>query len=464
MQKRFVCAKFRAMISRTNEELTTGAIVPTIIRFFIPLLLGTFFQQLYNTIDTIVVGRYVGKEALAACGGGTAVYVNLLVGFFTGLSAGSSVIISHFFGAKDKKALRDAVDTSVWIALVMGSIMMTAGFATSSFALSIIATPPDIFEGSLSYLKIYFLGTIPSFMYNMSSGILRATGDSRSPFIILGVGVLINVVLDLFFVCVLGMGVAGAAWATVLCQIISAILIIARMRKDTNFYFRLTKMRFHLHIMQRMMALGLPSGVQSSLYTVSNLLIQSNVNFFGTASVAAWAAYGRIDGFFWMTSASYGQALTVFAGQNLGAGKMERIKRANTSSLIFMSLLALAYTVLFLGLGKEFYSLFTREEDVLHEGLRILRVMAPFLILYIPIEIYSGTVHGAGDAFYPMIITLAGVCLLRVFWLIFALPFHRTLEMVLYCYPITWGATSVAYFFYYHSKVWLKHARIKGNE
>ncbi len=440
-----------------SVDLTRGPILKGIMRFFIPFVLGTFFQQLYNTVDAVVVGNYLGKEALAAVGGGTAVYVNLLVGFFTGLSSGSSIIISHFYGAGRAKDLENAVHTAIWISLFMGAIMTVVGILSAPLALRIIGTPDSIFEASADYLRIYFSGIIPMFIYNMGSGVLRAAGDSKSPFIILVIGAAVNVVLDLLFVSAFRWGVSGAAAATAVCQVVCALMIFIRMRMERTFTFRIRSIRPSPHILHRMIKLGLPSGIQSSLYTLSNLLIQSNINAFGTDVIAAWAAYGRIDGFFWMTSSSFGQALTTFSGQNFGAGTVKRIKQGNREGFILMECTAVVFAVLFNLTGRQLYALFTQDAAVIREGMAILRYMSLFFVLYVPIEVFSGSIHGAGDAFRPMIITMLGVCLLRILWLFFAVPLNRTVIMVISCYPVTWGVTSIAFLFYYRSGKWLLH-------
>ena len=438
-----------------NVDLTRGPILRGILRFFIPIMLGTFFQQIYNTVDAIVVGRFVGKEALAAAGGGTAVYVNLLVGFFTGLASGSAIIISHFYGAGRKKDLDNAVHTAIWISLIMGAVMTVVGILSAPFALKIIGTPDSIFSASDAYLRIYFSGIIPMFIYNMGAGILRATGDSKSPLTILIIGAAINVVLDLVFVYVLSLGVRGAAGATVICQLICSIMILARMRRDKNFLFRVKNIRTTPHIMYKMIRLGLPAGIQSSLYTVSNLLIQSNINSFGTDAAAAWAAYGRLDSVFWMTVSSFGIAITTFAGQNYGARKIDRMKKATIQGLGMAGGAALFYTLIFYLFGQYFFLLFTHDEAVIEQGKSLLHFLPLFFIAYVPIEILSGTIRSTGETFKPMIITMLGVCVLRVAWIFTAVPLHNTLLTVVACYPITWTATAVAFFIYYGRGKWL---------
>lgn len=448
------------MTKLSSQTLTEGSICRGLLKFFIPIMLGTFFQQLYNTADSIIVGQFVGKEALAAVGGGTAIYVNLLVGFFSGLASGSSIVVSQFFGAKKWRELGESVHTAIWISLVFGVVMTGLGILLSPAALLIIQTPDEIFASSLSYLQIYFLGIIPMFIYNMGAGVVRATGDSKSPFIVLAAGVFVNVFLDLLFVAVLKLGVKGAALATDFCQLISALMILVRMKCDRFFSFSFRKISFKKNIFIKMMQIGFPSGLQSSLYTVSNLIIQSNINYFGTNAIAAWAAYGRIDGFFWVTVSSFGQSLTTFSGQNFGAGKIARMRKANNIGLALMTATAVSYTVIFHFAGRAFFRLFTDDADVVNYGMEMLNFLTVFYFTYIPVEVYSGTIHGTGDSFIPMIITLVGVCLIRVVWLFLAVPLHRTIVMVEACYPVTWIATSLAFMVYYYSGKWM---RGKGN-
>lgn len=445
-----------AQPQNSTVSITEGPIWKSILSFFFPILLGTFFQQLYNTVDAVVVGNFIGKEALAAAGGGTAVYINLLVGFFTGLAAGATIIISQFFGASRKRELIASVRTAVWISIILGIAMTAAGLLLSRPALTVIGTPETIFAGSLLYLRIYFIGILPMFVYNMGAGILRAAGDSKSPFIVLVAGCIINILLDMLFVPVLKRGIAGAAWATVISQTFCMLAIIRELYKNSSFDFHLTHIRPEFHLLNKMMRLGIPTGVQASLYTISNLIIQSNVNSFGTDMVASWAAYGRIDAFFWMTISSFGTAITTFAGQNYGAHKISRIKRGTAEGLIFMGAVSLFYAVLFRCTGRYIFRLFTADEAVIDEGMKILRFLTPFFIIYMPIEVLSGTIHGAGDTFRPMIITMLGVCVLRLAWLFIAVPLHRTMTTVLACYPVTWGATSAVFFIYYASSSWLK--------
>ena len=449
---------------KINNSITEGPVWKGLLIFFFPILLGTFFQQLYNTVDAVVVGQFIGKEALAAVSGGSAVYVNLLVGFFTGLSTGATIIISQFYGAQHRRELSRSIHTGMALSVWAGIALSVVGVLITPWAMKVIATPDDILAPSVTYLRIYFLGVLPMFIYNMGSGILRALGDSRSPFIILVAGCLVNIVLDLLFVAVLHYGVAGAAWATVISQAVCMVLIFVKLihqqDPDCRFYFR--RMHFTPHLLRRMVHVGLPNGVQSSLYTISNLIIQSNVNSFGTDMAAAWAAYGRIDSIFWMTVSSFGVAITAYAGQNYGAGKYERIHEATKQGLLIMGGTSVFYTLFFYLTGHWIFLLFTHDTNVISQGMQMLHFLAPFFITYIPVEVLSGSIHGTGETFRPMIITMLGICILRVIWLFTAVPAHDTILMVVACYPVTWISTSLVFFVYYKKGNWIRAHTVSG--
>ena len=440
----------------SNISITEGPVWKGLLTFFFPILLGTFFQQLYNTTDAVIVGQFVGKEALAAVGGGTAVYVNLLVGFFVGLSSGATVIISQFYGAKHDREVNRAVHTAVMLAITAGAVMTAAGSLASPWAMTIIGTPEDIYAQSVLYLRIYFYGMIPMFIYNMGSGVLRAVGDSCTPFYILVAGCGANIILDLLFVAVFHQGVAGASWATVLSQTVSMLLVLAVLiRTDDSYRLTLRQLSITPHLLRDMVRIGFPAGIQSVLYTVSNLIIQANINAFGTNTIAAWAAYGRIDSIFWMTSNSFGVALTTFSGQNYGAKLYDRMKTATRNGMAMAAGAAAGYCVLFWFTGRMFFHLFTTDEQVITTGMKMLHFLAPFFITYIPVEVFSGTIRGTGDSFNPMIITAFGVCVLRILWLLVTVPIWPSLITVIACYPVTWTTTSVLFALYYKHGTWI---------
>ena len=444
--------------AETNiNQITEGVIWKQLLAFFFPILFGTFFQQLYNTTDAIVVGNFVGKQALAAVGGPASTLINLLVGFFTGLSSGATVVISQFYGAKHKDDVRKAVHTSIALSIAGGAVIMVLGIAFAGVALRAMNTPEDIMGMSLTYMRIYFLGVIPSLIYNMGSGILRAVGDSKRPLYFLIASTLTNIVLDLFFVLVLRMGVAGVAIATSLSQVSSAAMVMyALMKTDDMYRLYLREIRFSPSILSAIIRIGLPAGLQSTMYSVSNLIIQASINSFGTDTIAAWTAYSKIDGMFWMVMSAYGVSITTFAGQNFGAGKYDRIHKSVRVCIGMSAFTSVLLSAIVLAGGRFFLGLFTDDPGVADIGMSIIHVIAPTYITYICIEILGGTARGCGDSIIPMLLTCFGVCVLRVIWILGIVPIHRDLATVAFSYPLTWTVTSVMFIVYYLRGNWLK--------
>lgn len=443
-----------------DNPITQGNIVKALLKFFFPILLGSFFQQLYNTVDAIIVGRFVGKEALASVGGSSAVFVNLIVGFFAGITNGGGVIISQFYGAKDTRSLEKSISSSIFMCFLGGLIMSVLGIGFSRPMMVITKCPEAILASSTLYLTIFFCGLIPMFLYNMCSAILRGIGNSKTPLFILIIGCFTNILLDLVFVVFFGMGVAGVAVATVFCQVESALLSIIAIRKETNsFRFRMRELTVNVSMLMKILKIGVPAGLQGCLYTVSNLIIQSNINYFGTDYIAGWAIYGKIDVIFWMTTATFGIALTTFSGQNYGAKLYDRIKKGTWITLG----LNLAATVVIFFAFKTFavliYRLFTNDGQVITRGVEMLNYLVPFYFIYISIEVLSGTVRGAGRSLAPTLITVFGICFLRLLWLFLVVPKNQTLENVLFTYPLTWAVTSVAFWIYFLSNRWIKEAK-----
>lgn len=457
------CAMAR-LRHRSAEEnsITEGVIWKQLLIFFFPILLGTFFQQLYNTADAMIVGKYVGKEALAAVGGTTGVLINLLVGFFVGLSSGATVLISQHFGARRDQAVSDTVHTAAAMALLGGLIITVLGLIFSPDLLRLMGTPEDVMDYSVTYIRIYFAGIIFSLIYNIGTGILRAIGDSRRPLYFLVASCMTNIVLDVVLVLGFDMGVAGAALATVFSQMVSAVLVtLTLMRSQRSYQLRPGKIRLHMNLLSGILRIGFPAGIQSVMYSLSNIIIQTSVNGFGTDTVAAWTAYGKLDGLFWMTVSAFGVAITTFVGQNFGARRFDRMKR---SVWVCLGMAVIATAILsgvLLSCGEFLYRAFADDENVIRLGLQILRLLVPFYGTYLCIEILSGAVRGTGDSLVPTLMTLFGVCLMRVVWLWGIAPRYGTLDMVLICYPITWTLTSVMFLIYYLRGRWLKRSMKK---
>ena len=447
-----------------ENRITQGVIWKQILLFFFPIWFGTFFQQLYNTADAVIVGNFVGKGALAAVGG-TAVILNLLVGFFVGIASGASVIISQRYGFGDAKGVSKTVHTAVAISIVGGAAIMVIGILTTNWSLKLVNVPEDIFAESRLYLQVCYLGMIPSILYNMGTGILRAVGDSRRPLYFLIAASVTNIALDLLFVVFLKMGVLGVALGTVISQIVAAVLTMLSLTHTSACYrFTWKEIGFDGQVLSQIIRIGLPAGLQSVMYSLSNLVVQSSVNAFGTDVVAAYTAYGKIDSVFWMTMNSFGLAITTFVGQNFGAHKYDRVKKSIWQCVA----LAFGATALLLAVimpfGPYLYRFFVPDAEVIDLGMDILYFLGPVWPTYVLVEVLSGGVRGTGDSIIPMVMTCMGVCVLRVVWILgVATPLWHTLHGVLVCYPISWSLTSILFLIYFLHGGWLRR-RMKAQQ
>lgn len=408
------------------NAITEGVIWKQLLLFFFPILFGTFFQQLYNTADAVVVGRFVGKEALAAVGGSTSMLTNLLVGFFVGLSSGATVIIAQFYGAGRGQRVSEAVHTAIAFSLLCGILMTVGGLLFSDTALRLMGTPEDIMDNASGYLHIYFVGITANLLYNMGAGILRAIGDSKRPFYFLVISCFTNIALDLLFVVGLRMGVRGAAVATILSQVVSACLVLGTlMRADGSYRFEIRKTRITPVILVRIIRIGFPAGLQSVMYSFSNLVIQSSVNALGIS-------------------------ITTFVGQNYGAGRLDRVKRSVYVCLGISCIITVGLSTILYLTGGYIYLLFTTDAAVIAIGMKILHFLVPAFVTYLCIEIYSGALRGVGDCWIPMIMTALGVCVLRVVWILIAVPIRPDILTVVFSYPLTWTITTVLFNIYYY--------------
>lgn len=441
---------YYGVMKENENSITNGVIWKQLLAFFFPILFGTLFQQLYNTVDAIVVGKFLGKEALAAVGGGTGTAINLLIGFFTGLASGATVIISQYYGAADEQNVSKAIHNAVAISIWGGLAISVLGFFCSAPLLRAISTPDDVFNSALTYMKIYFGGGIVVVMYNIGAGIYRAFGDSKRPLYFLIVGCVVNIVADLLFVGTFKLGVAGAAYATVLSQLVSLVLVVVFLRRREDCCkLEYGKIRFHKLMLKKTISIGLPSGIQSILYTISNLIIVSNVNSFGTDTAAAWAAYGKLDCLFWMIIGAFGISITTFVGQNYGAGKIDRAKKGTTTCVLIALVSTIVLEAFYVLFGRWCYRLFTSDLQVIEIGFKILLVIAPTFFTYIPVEVLSGAIRGTGKTLIPTLITLLGICGFRVVWLQIVPKMYHTLTAVLLCYPVSWVLAGTLFIFYY---------------
>ncbi len=446
------------------NPITEGVIWKQILFFFFPLLLSSFFQQLYNTADALIVGRIAGKEALSAVGGSAGSILGIFLMFYIGFSGGASVLAAQYFGAKKELSLRKAVRTSLKISAVLGLIGCIICFTFALPILSLMQTPADVIDPSLWYLRIVAPGLIPNAVYNMSAAALRATGDARSPLAVLIFTTLSNIALDLLFVAAMGMGAVGAAAATTLCQFISAFLALMFLKKrvfgkvpvyDSNKQFP-GRRGAPQNPGRRILYLGLPLGFSEVMYTFANVVLMAVINGFGTDTVAAYAAYGKIDSLFWMIVGSFGIAITTFVGQNIGAGRLDRVMQSiRDCSIMMFFILGIVIAALYT-FAQPLQQLFTTDPDVVVIGTAMMRFLMPFYLVYIPIEILFGALRGMGDSVIPTIITFFGVCVLRSAWGLLIAPLHHTVNMVLLGFPVTWVVTDIAfavYFYLYLQKI-----------
>ncbi len=433
------------------NQITEGVIWKQLLIFFFPIMLGTLFQQLYNTADAVVVGRFVGTEALAAVGGSTGQIVNLIVNFFVGLASGATVIIARYYGAKNQRDLNDALHTAAALSLVGGILTTIVGIAATPAMLRLMKTPENVMEGSQTYLSIYFAGILFVFIYNVGSAILRAVGDSKRPLYFLIVCCFINIFLDIVLVVFFHMGVAGAAIATVISQAVSAVLVIIVLMRSTDMYRLVPKqIRFHKFLLVSIITIGLPAGIQSIMYNISNMIIQTSLNGLGTDTMAAYTAFGKIDAIYWMISGAFSVSIMTFIGQNYGAGKYDRMKKSVKVCLLLDFIASILVSALLLFLGQFLFRLFTTDPDVIKIGMQIIHVIAPSYVLFIFIEILSSTLRGMGNVLAPMLMTCGGVCILRILWIFLVVPLAPGISSILLSYPISWALTAVLFIIYYY--------------
>lgn len=440
----------------SKNQITEGVIWKQLLFFFFPILLGTLFQQLYNTADTVVVGRFVGTQALAAVGGSTGQIVNLVVNFFVGLASGATVIVARYYGARDRIKLNNALHTAIALSIVGSIVTGIAGILLTPSLLKMMNTPADVIEGSIMYLRIYFAGIIFVFVYNIGSGILRAVGDSKRPLYFLIVCCFLNIFLDILFVVYLKLGVKGAAFATVISQAVSALLVILSLTKSVDIYrLRPNKIRFYKSLLIAIITIGLPAGLQSVMYGISNIIIQTSLNSLGTETVAAHTAFAKIDAIYWMISGAFSVSIITFIGQNYGARKFDRMKKSIKVCLLMDLIASLLLTTVMLLAGPYLLRLFTSDQEVIEIGMQIIHIIAPSYALFIFIEILSSSLRGMGNVVVPMLMTCGGVCVLRILWIFIFVRTHLSVTTILMSYPISWGFTAVLfiiYFMFYQKK------------
>lgn len=450
------------MKTHESRDLIHGSIAKSIFWFSIPLLVGNLFQQLYNTFDSYVVGNYVSKQALAAVGASSPI-INMLIGFFMGLATGAGVIIAQYYGANDHERLKKAVHSSAALTLVMAIFLTVLGILGTNPMLHAVGTPSDVLPESSMYLTIYFAGITFTLIYNMGSGILRAIGDSKRPLYFLVIACIINIFLDFLFVKFLHLGVAGAGYATLIAQAISAIMVVYVLMNEKGSHRLIFKdIRFHFPILKKIIMVGLPTGLQQSIVSLSNVIVQSYVNSFGSSVVAGYSASIRIDGFVNLPLQSFNMAITTFVGQNIGAKQYERVKKGTRVALGMTLAVIASISLLLFFYGESFIAIFNSEVDVIQAGRTMQLAFVPFYIVLPIVQIYNGVLRGAGKSSIPMYIMVFNFVILRQIYLAIITKLTTSVYYVFMGWPVTWITCAIMFMIYYHKVDWLPHEKELG--
>lgn len=447
-----------AKMKSGGVNLTEGSITSCIVRFSVPILLTNLLQQLYNSIDSAVLGQFCGDAALAAVGS-TAALINLLIGFFLGAATGAGILYAMYFGAGDKSSLKKLIDSSLILSVALGAVVTLVGVVFTRQLLELMDMPEEALSLSVEYLRIYMCGTIITLVYNVGAGLIRAEGDSVRPLIYLAIGGFANLVLDLLAVGVLDMGVAGAAWATVIAQAVTAVLVVIRLcRLDPAYALRPLHMKADRIILWDVVRISLPCGIQSSMYNISNLLVQIKINSFGTIAMAGTTAYSKLDAFIYLPMESVSLALSTFVGQNIGAGRYDRMKKAIRVSLALAMGCALTMMAIIFAFFDPLMGLFTNESQALAIGHTERNYIYPVVWFYSFIDVYSGAIRGSGQATPVTVICALTICVFRIVWIAVLLPMFNSIETVFLCYPASWLLCGGALIWFYYRRSSLHRA------
>ena len=449
-----------SMLRHRDTDMTEGNIARLLINFALPLLIGNIFQQLYNTVDSIVVGNYVSKQALAAVGC-TGPIINALIGIFVGLSGGAGVVISQYYGAKDREKLHSAVQTTVALTLIMCAVLTVLGVLFTPYMLLLMDTPADVFAEAAEYLRIYFWGISGLLLYNIGSGILRAVGDSTHPLYFLIFSALTNTVLDVLFVKYFRMGIAGAAVATIVAQGLSALLVLGMLIRS-NADYRIDPLHMQLKgcLLKKICAIGIPSAIQMGITAFSNIFVQSYINHFESSCMAGWAAYNKIDAFALLPLMSLSMSITTFMGQNLGAGKLDRAKKGPLICLGISFAIVILILLPLMIFAPQLVSLFNREEEVLRFGTLFIRMISPFYLLCTINQVLAGALRGAGDTKSSMFIMLGSFVVFRQIYLFIVYRLGGGIVPIALGYPAGWIMCSTILLIYYRSGAWTRKYRL----
>lgn len=436
--------------------MTEGGIFKNLLFFATPLILGNLLQQMYNAVDSIIVGNYVGSNALAAVGAGASL-IYLLIAFSLGASVGAGVIVSQYLGAKEKEGVHKAVHTAMTISIILGLILTAGGILFSRKLLVMMNTPAEILDDAACYLRIYSCGLIFNVVYNMAAGILNAAGNSRRSLMYLAAAAVVNIFMDLLLIAGLKIGVAGAAIATNFSQAISCILALWFLfRVPADYRISLKSLRIHKAMALRIIQIGLPTGIQNMVISFSNILIQASINQYGATAVAGFSAYLKIDGFNILPVLSFSMAITTFIGQNYGAGKYDRMKKGMWVTL-FMGIVYTVLTgILLLTFSGQIMRLFSEDVGVITYGQTAMRYFCPFYWILAILHSLAGTVRGTGKSIPPMVVLLVSLCLFRIVWIQLVLPYYTSIEGIFILYPVSWLVGAVLMILYTWRGKWIK--------
>ena len=435
--------------------MTEGPIWKRMILFAIPLFLGNLFQQLYNTADSLIVGNFLGSDALAAVSSSGSL-IFLMVGFFNGISLGAGVVIARYFGAREKEKVQDAIHTTVAFGIVAGILLTAIGLIMTPTFLRWMGTPADVLKNSVLYFRIYFLGSIAFVLYNIFVGILQSVGDSRHPLIYLIISSVTNVVLDLLFIGVFRFGVGSAAVATILSQFLSAILcLIHLMRCKEDYQIHLKKIRFDFPMLKLIISNGLPSGFQNSIISFANVIVQSNINSFGKMAVAGCGAYSKIEGFGFLPITCFALSLTTFISQNLGARQYERAKKGAKFGVLCSITMAEIVGIMIFFTAPYLVAAFNNDPQVVAFGTAQARTITLFYFLLAFSHCIAGILRGAGKSTIPMFVMLICWCIIRVSYITVAVRIIPDIKVIFWAYPITWTLSSILFIIYYFKADWI---------
>ena len=444
----------------SNKDLTSGTVWKRLLLFFLPIAAGTCIQQLYNAVDGLIVGRFVGTVALAAVGGSSSQVINVLIGFFVAVTAGASVVIAQIYGAGRTEDVRIAAGNAIAVFALLGFLLMALGLVASPAMLRLMQTPEDTLPASILYLRIYFLGVPFILVLNMESNMLRSVGDSFSPFLFMVVGCISNVILDVVFVVFFHWGVAGVAIATVAAQIINMLLLTRRLiRADEPYRLSFRELKLKGVYLSNMFRLGIPAGLQNTMYGVANMIIQVGVNSLGTVVVASWAMTAKVDGVFWAVSNALGAAITSFVGQNLGARRMDRVQLCVRQGLILAFSITIGLSGLIMLAAKPLLHLLTKDPAVISTTWEMLLYFVPFYFTWTLIEVLSAVLRGSGDAVRPVVIIAFGICLFRILWICTVFRWFHTVPVLCLTYVASWTLTSIMILIYFVRSDWRDRTR-----